>query len=117
MFEEEVVDKVNYKQWVTVDRCALETVEKDVSDFMEVFLENVPKLNKHHFIAKKQNEFFQLVKSVLLPGEVLIIADFSENYRLLFRIVYRACTGTTTSQLCTHLLGTTGHPPKVNRSH
>lgn len=38
-FEDDLIDEVTYKQWVTVDRCTMETVVKNSDNFTEDFLE------------------------------------------------------------------------------
>jgi len=37
-------------------------------------------LKPHNFIAKQQASYLNSVKENLLPGEFLVIGDFSENY-------------------------------------
>jgi len=39
IFENEAIDELTYKQWVTVDRCMMETVVKKTDDFIEDFIE------------------------------------------------------------------------------
>ena len=51
--EEEMIDHITYKQWVSVDRCTFETVTKTTEEFVESFCENLLVLKKHSFIAKK----------------------------------------------------------------
>ena len=58
MFEEDSVESVRYKQWLNVDRCSLETIEKSADDFVDSFIEMVPSVLKHDFVSKKQAEFF-----------------------------------------------------------
>ena len=43
------------------------------------------KLTKHHYIAKKQAEFFKQFKENLQFGECVIVLDFAENYSFLIR--------------------------------
>lgn len=85
MFDTDGVEKVKYRQWLNVDRCSLETVEKSVDAFMESFLEMVPKVLKHDFISKKQSEFLKNTKNGLDLSTVIIIADFSENYAFVLQ--------------------------------
>lgn len=82
-FEDEMIDKISYKQWVQVDRCALETLIKPADVFVDEFIEKLKKLSSHHFIAKQQASYYREIKEKLKIGEVLIIADFSENYAFL----------------------------------
>ena len=55
-------------------------------------------LTEHHFIAKKQTEFFRVKKASLKFDEAVLILDFSENYSLLFKTVPKAITGTMLRQ-------------------
>ena len=49
--EENMIDEVVYKQWVSVDRSTLETVCKTSDDFVESFCEKLEMLRSHSFIA------------------------------------------------------------------
>ena len=85
VMDDNLVDNVVYKQWVSVDRCTLETVSKSADDFVDAFCEKLQVLLPHSFIAKQQSAFQTQVKSDLLPGELFVIADFSENYSFVLQ--------------------------------
>ena len=68
-----LVDHITFKQWVSVDRSTLETLTEILCDKLEL-------LRPHCFTASEQARFFKECKSNLVPGEVLVTADFSENY-------------------------------------
>lgn len=85
LFMDNFLDEVKYNQWTQVDRCCLETIIKSTDDFVDSFIESVPKVIQHDFIAKQQAEYFQTVKNNLEIGEVLVVADFSENYSFLLQ--------------------------------
>ena len=85
LMDDNLVDNVVYKQWVSVDRCTLETVSKSADDFVDAFCEKLKVLLPHSFIAKQQSAFQTQVKSDLLPGELLVTADFSENYSFVLQ--------------------------------
>ncbi len=53
---------------------------KPVEDFLDLFVEKLETLTRHDFIAKQQARYLNDVKENLLPGEFLVIGDFSENY-------------------------------------
>lgn len=40
IFDQNMVDSISYKQWITVDRSCLETLQSNTDDFFENFLEN-----------------------------------------------------------------------------
>lgn len=84
-FEDELIDSVTYKKWLSVDRCTLETVVKEKNEFIEEFMEELLKLKPHSFIANMQKDYFNSVKSSLQAGEVAIICDFAENYSFVLQ--------------------------------
>ena len=73
-------ETVSYSQWTTVDRTNLVTMEQQVGDFIEDLVEDVMELKYHHFVAKKQAEFYRYLKDNLKEGECLITCDFAQNY-------------------------------------
>ena len=81
LFDENMIDSITYKQWTAVDCSSLETV----SDFAESFCEKLEALRSHSFIASQQSKFFDETKSSLKPGEVVVCADFSENYAFVLQ--------------------------------
>ena len=80
-----LIDSIVYKQWVSVDRCTLETISKSADDFVDTFCEKLETLLPHSFIAKQQAHFYSQMKENLQPGEFLITADFSENYSFVLQ--------------------------------
>ena len=83
--DENMIDNVVFNQWVSVDRSTLETVSKPTDDFVESFCEKLELLLPHSFIAMQQTTFYNDCKSTLQPGELLITADFSENYSFILQ--------------------------------
>lgn len=79
-FNDEMIDEVTYKKWVTVDRCLMETVVKSTDDFIDDFLETLTKLKTHSFIANQQKEHYSEIKENLTEGHVVVNCDFAENY-------------------------------------
>lgn len=84
-FEDNSIEKVTFRQWISVDRCNLETIEKSTSEFVDLFTENLSALVRHDFIAKQQSSFMNHVKENLKDSEVLVICDFSENYSFVLQ--------------------------------
>ncbi|KAK3933277.1 RNA-splicing ligase RtcB-like protein [Frankliniella fusca] len=84
-FEELSISSVMFQQWLTVDRCALETVVKSVDNYIEDFTEMLLEYKKHNFIAKKQAGALKEMKANLKVGEVITLGDFSENYSFLIQ--------------------------------
>ena len=85
LMDDNLVDNIIYKQWVSVDRCTLETFSESADNFVESFCEKLEKLLPHSFIAKQQSQFQSELKSDLQVGEFLVIGDFSENYSFVLQ--------------------------------
>ena len=83
MMDASMIDSITYKQWVSVNRCTLETVSISADDFVDSFREKLEILLPHSFIAKQQSFFQTELKSELKSGECLVIRDFAENYSLI----------------------------------
>jgi len=79
-YEEMGIDEIQFSQWTATDSSNLEAFVKSVEDFLDVFVEKLETLKPHNFIAKQQASYLNSVKENLLPGEFLVIGDFSENY-------------------------------------
>lgn len=82
-FEKKYIERVTYRQWLSTDRCNLETIVKEVDDFVESFCDGIVKLKTHDFIATKQKEYFDQLKANLKDTEALVTGDFAENYSVV----------------------------------
>ena len=58
---------------------------KPVEEFVECFCDRLEALLPHSFIAKQQSSFQLELKGSLMPGEFLVLADFSENYSFVLQ--------------------------------
>ena len=85
LLDENLIDNVMFKQWVSVDRSTLETYSKSTDEFVDMFCDKLEILRPHYFIASQQSAFYKDCKSNLLPGEILVTADFSENYAFILQ--------------------------------
>ena len=74
-----------FKQWVSVDRTTLETYSMPADEFVETFCDKLVLLRSHSFIASEHASFYKNYKSELIPGELLVTADFSENYSFVLK--------------------------------
>lgn len=81
-FSTQEIEKVKFKQWMQSSKakCSLETIEKDITDFVDYFVEKLFKLKPHDFIAKQQSNFLRQTKENLQQNEFVVISDFAENY-------------------------------------
>ncbi|KAJ8666784.1 hypothetical protein QAD02_008446 [Eretmocerus hayati] len=82
LLQRESIDEITFEQWTNVDRSALETLTRKLSEVMEAILDSLPNLLKHDFIAKEQSRFVEERKKSLALGEVLAGGDFAENHLL-----------------------------------
>ena len=57
LMDENMIDTIQYKQWVSTDRSTLETIIKPAYEFVESFCEQLKLLLTHSFIAKQQSLF------------------------------------------------------------
>jgi len=84
-FDEQMIDQIQYKQWTTTDRATLETKVQSVDEFIGAFLDVLPTVIQHDFIAKQQSQYLQKARSALKPGEFLVVGDFAENYSFVLQ--------------------------------
>ena len=75
-----MIDNVTFKQWVSVDRSSLETSQYTADNFIDHLCDKLQAL-----IPTQQALFFNDCKTNLKIGEVLVQADFSENYSFLIQ--------------------------------
>ena len=82
LFDDNMMDEIEYHQWTTTDRCDLQTLTASTQEFVEICENKFEKLLPHSFISKSQSSFLQDLKNNLQEGEVLVVGDFSENYSM-----------------------------------
>ena len=81
LFDDNMIDNVTYKQWITVDTS---TISSTSDEFIEAFCSKLEMLIPHSFIATQQTSFFNECRSSL---KLLVVADFSENYSFILQDV------------------------------
>ena len=79
LLDENDIEQVIYKQWVSTDRSTLETHCASADEFVEKLCENLERLRPHSFIAKAQASYYSECKANLKSGEILVTLDLSEN--------------------------------------
>ena len=85
LLEENMIDEIVYKQWISVDRSSLESICNTCDEFVESFCEKLNILLFHYFVAKQQAKFYVDCKSGLKIGELLVAVDFAENYAFVLQ--------------------------------
>lgn len=79
-------DEITFNQWVSTDRCDLETFVEPTEDFLLHFIKKMRKLIPHYFVASQQSNFAKRIKQSLKPEkEFLVFMDFSENYSFVIQ--------------------------------
>ncbi|KAK3920754.1 Glutamate dehydrogenase [Frankliniella fusca] len=82
-FAEEMIKFIIHNQWKTVDRGYLDTLHKSSAEFIDDFFNQIERLIPHSYIATQQSSFYEDRMTNLQEGEVIINADFSENYSFM----------------------------------
>lgn len=80
VFEDNEVEEISYKAWVSTDRCKFINVVSDSAEFIDSLVESFESLVQHDYIAKAQSKCYRQFKNDLKEGEVLATLDFAENY-------------------------------------
>lgn len=83
--EEKCIEQLSFEQWVTTDRCDLETIVKSADEFVPFFCSKLGGWIPHDFIKTEQSTFLKNTKNSLQDGEFLAILDFSENYSFVLQ--------------------------------
>ena len=94
--------EVRLSQWVSTDRCTLTENVLQLSEFMDRLSALTVSLTRHHYIAQRQNSFFDELKTELQPKEAIVVLDFSENYCFLFKMKFNSITGRRLNVPFTH---------------
>lgn len=81
--EELMLENIEFKQWVTVDRSEMVTMVKPRDEFVETFVQGLYNLKFHHYVSKVQGRVLKEKKENLLDTECIVLADFSENYTFI----------------------------------
>ena len=78
-----LVETVSYKQWGKNDECRIQrkTFEGTVKEVTQLIKDKLPDFVRHVFVRRMQAKYFDVAKSSLQEGEVLIQMDFSQNYQ------------------------------------
>ena len=70
---------------MNVDRINLETVIWSIDDFVEDLVDRLCQLQCHSFTATQQSKFMKEIKEGLMDEQILVIADFAENYSFVLQ--------------------------------
>ncbi|KAK3913425.1 ARL14 effector protein [Frankliniella fusca] len=79
-FAEEMIEDIKYNQWKSTDRSEMASITCSGEEFIDDFFKQLQLLVTHDFIAHQQSSFYREKMKNLEEGEVIINADFAENY-------------------------------------
>lgn len=82
-FQEKLIEKITFRQWISVDRCTLETLQKPSTEFIDLICNKLTVLIRHDFIAKQQTAYMNQIKEKLTESEYAVTLDFAENYSMV----------------------------------
>ncbi|KYN00525.1 hypothetical protein ALC62_09899 [Cyphomyrmex costatus] len=80
-FASKSIEQVEYTTWTGTDRSTMLTITTSVEDFIDDLCNKLQILKPHSFISKQQSQFISQRKNELLKDEVIVMFDFSENYK------------------------------------
>lgn len=83
--DERCINEIQFEQWVTTDRCDIETLVKETDEFVPYLISKLEKFIPHDFIKKEQSIFLKNCKNNLKDGEFVVTCDFSENYSFVLQ--------------------------------
>lgn len=77
--------ELKFSQWVSTDRCNLETFSQPLDVFLDYFINKMKNLLPHCFISLQQSSFLKNKKLALKSTEVIVLCDFAENYAFIMQ--------------------------------
>lgn len=83
LLEEKNIHHVQFSAWAGTDRSTLQTQIIPTAEFIEELNNKFLLLKPHSFLAKQQSQFCNVKKGNLDDGEILVVMDFSENYKYI----------------------------------
>lgn len=90
LLEEKNMFHIQFSTWTGTDRSTLQIQILPSAYFVEELCDKLIILKPHSFIAKQQSQFFENTKNNLKKGEVLVVLDFSENYKYVVQDALQA---------------------------
>jgi hypothetical protein len=83
--EENAIEHVFFKQWISTDRSTLETTVKPSDGFTNMLIAKLAVLHPHSFVAVQQAMYLKELKSGLQVGVVIVLCNFAENYSFILQ--------------------------------
>jgi hypothetical protein len=80
----QVLEEIEYRQWVSTDKTTLNTFKEQTTDFIENLADKITTLIRHHYTAKAQSSYLKsLKKNLNVKTECILLGDFAENYSFI----------------------------------
>lgn len=77
-------ETVKWQHWRKVqDRVTLTQTIAPLSDLIHELEAQLPLFKVHFFVKRAQQQYFEMKKNTIKPGELILQVDFAENYRLM----------------------------------
>ena len=76
---------IEFNQWTTTDRSMLTFQTVSASEFISILCEKLDKVTAHSYIARSQAAYLNAKKESLCAEEVIVLGDFSENYKFVIQ--------------------------------
>ena len=73
-------DLIIFKQWVSTDRADIKQIALSLPDYIDHLSKQSDDLTSHSYISKCQANYLRELKSTLPEGEIIVLADFAENF-------------------------------------
>jgi hypothetical protein len=80
--EDDEDEQISFKQWGKTDGDYFQIVTLPKSEFVRRLEEMSESLLRHHFLTKKQSQYFKARKEILEEGDLLAQCDFAENWEM-----------------------------------
>jgi hypothetical protein len=76
IFEENAIEAITHKQWLTTDRSTIETTIKSSEDFLDTLTDKLSALLRLSFVASQQSTFLNELKFTIKPDECVVFCIF-----------------------------------------
>jgi hypothetical protein len=83
LIEENAIEHVTFKQWMSTDRSTPEITVKPSDEFSDMLTAKLAVLQQHSFVAVQQAMYLKKLKSDLQVNTVIVLCDFAENYSFI----------------------------------
>ena len=94
------INKTKDNQGVTQSFLHWKVEHYSYQDLIDAYITQLNFMAEHTFMASWNYSQFKLAKKNLLPGQVLLVHDFAQNYLCLMQMSHRGCIGNISRLHC-----------------